>query len=404
MQALVFEGHTPWGVARCPSCHVHWAVTAHSGTAQARQTRRVEQPCQPLGRRPQHQITATGGFVWFKCLDADCALPFQHLKIFAKFHFCTCAHLLVPVRKSRSWVQTTTSNKPRIQRHTRSQRLAVTSTYPPSCTLRRMRITVHNRAARLFCFKPQINADSLISALSSKTPSCSPNLFGDLEPQHDLQICVLFCRTLKTGNGQIYCHLELSSATCPWVSILRLPQRPEVRSDLAGLNCVRENAEVKTNEPRLSIEIRTVRTLKSRTKLPATELSSQTGFPSILLHAPKTEPINQSTPLTSKHKEWAWPSCSLLYLRHARNNTRTNARRTALIEGPFNRYDAANPSPSFLNQRLQKVWKFHEWGQLKPKVQSQQSITHSENKVESHVLVILPGAITVYIWYHIQRS
>ena len=365
MQALVFEGHTPSGVARCPSCHVHWAVTAHSGTAQARQTRRVEQPCQPLGRRPQHQITATGGFVWFKCLDADCALPFQHLKIFAKFHFCTCAHLLVPFRKSRSWVQTTTSNKPRIQRHMMYEKIILEVNVLPSL----QHILLHARwgecgspstIGQQDCFASSLRSTRILwflqpyTVLSSKTPSCSPNLFGDLEPQHDLQICVLFCRTLKTGNGQIYCHLELSSATCPLVSILRVPQRPEVWSDLAGLNCVRENAEVQTNEPRLSIEIRTVRTLKSRTKLPATELSSQTGFPSILLHAPKTEPINQSTPLTSKHKEWAWPSCSLLYLRHARN-TRTKARRTALIEGPFKRYDAANPSPSFLNQHLQKV-------------------------------------------------
>lgn len=255
------------------------------------------------------------------------------------------------------------------------------------------------------CFASSLRSTRILwflqpyTALSSKTPSCSPNLFGDLEPQHDLQISVLFCRTLKTVNGQIYCHLEPSSATCPWVSILRVPQRPEVWSDLAGLNCVRENAEVKTNEPRLSIEIRTVRTLKSRTKLPATELSSQTGFPSILLH-PKQNPSTSQPhwPRSTRNE----PGQVVLYLRHARN-TRTNARRTALIEGPFKRYDAANPSPSFLNQRLQKV-KFHEWGQLKPKVQSQQSITHSENKVESHVLIILPGAITVYIWYHIQRS
>ena len=38
---------------------------------------------------------------------------------------------------------------------------------------------------------------------ASKTPSCSPNLFGDLEPQHDLQISVLFCLRLKQEMGNL---------------------------------------------------------------------------------------------------------------------------------------------------------------------------------------------------------
>lgn len=63
---------------------------------------------------------------------SDWALPFQHLKIFAKFHFCTCAHLLVPVRKSRSWVQTTTSNKPRIQRHMMYEKIILEVNVLPS--------------------------------------------------------------------------------------------------------------------------------------------------------------------------------------------------------------------------------------------------------------------------------
>lgn len=107
------------------------------------------------------------------------------------------------------------------------------------------------------CFASSLRSTRILwflqpyTALSSKTPSCSPNLFGDLEPQHDLQISVLFCRTLKTRNGTnllpprtVFSDMSMSldpqSATKTG-SLIRLG-----RSQLCLWKCGSENKWAKT--------------------------------------------------------------------------------------------------------------------------------------------------------------
>ena len=138
---------------------------------------------------------------------SDWALPFQHLKIFAKFHFCTCAHLLVPVRKSRSWVQTTTSNKPRIQRHM----TCVKKLFSKSTSCRHFNISSFMHVEENADHRPQSGSKTVL--LQASDQRGFSDFFSLTQP----------CLRRRQAALQIFSEILSRSTTCKSASCFAAP-------------------------------------------------------------------------------------------------------------------------------------------------------------------------------------